>query len=39
AEGKSVLDITGEDVAAFCDELLRNAKTYACLASFGTLMM
>jgi DNA-binding ferritin-like protein (Dps family) len=28
AEGKHVLDITGEDVAAFCDELLRNAKTY-----------
>jgi len=28
AEGKSVLDVTGEDVAAFCDELLRNAKTW-----------
>lgn len=28
AEGKQVLDITGEDVAAFCDELLRHAKTY-----------
>jgi DNA-binding ferritin-like protein (Dps family) len=28
AEGKQVLEITGEDVAAFCDELLRNAKTY-----------
>src|SRR5215813_12951092 len=28
AEGKRVLDITGEDVAAFCDELLQNAKTY-----------
>ena len=27
AEGKRVLDVTGEDVAAFCDELLRNAKT------------
>ena len=27
-EGKQVLEITGEDVAAFCDELLRNAKTY-----------
>jgi DNA-binding ferritin-like protein (Dps family) len=24
AEGKRVLDVTGEDVAAFCDELLRN---------------
>jgi DNA-binding ferritin-like protein (Dps family) len=28
AEGKHVLQITGEDVAAFCDELLRNARTY-----------
>ncbi len=28
AEGKPVLDVTGEDVAAFCDELLRNAKTW-----------
>lgn len=28
AEGKPVLVITGDDVAAFCDELLRNAKTY-----------
>ncbi len=28
AEGKPVLEITGEDVAAFCDELLRNARTY-----------
>ncbi len=28
AEGKSVLEVTGEDVAAFCDELLRNASTY-----------
>lgn len=28
AEGKSVLEITGDDVAAFCDELLKNAKTY-----------
>ena len=27
AEGKRVLEITGEDVAAFCDELLRNART------------
>jgi DNA-binding ferritin-like protein (Dps family) len=29
AEGKQVLEITGEDVASFCDELLQNAKTYA----------
>ena len=28
AEGKRVLEITGEDVAAFCDELLRSASTY-----------
>lgn len=28
AEGKHVLDITGEDVASFCDELLRSAQTY-----------
>ncbi|MDL2258241.1 DUF1048 domain-containing protein [Eubacteriales bacterium OttesenSCG-928-K08] len=28
AEGKHVLEITGEDVAAFCDELMRSAQTY-----------
>lgn len=28
ADGKQVLEITGEDVAAFCDELLRSAKTW-----------
>ncbi len=28
AEGKQVLEITGRDVAAFCDELLRAAETY-----------
>lgn len=28
AEGKPVLEITGEDVASFCDELLRSARTY-----------
>ena len=28
AEGKQVLEITGEDVAAFCEELLRSASTY-----------
>lgn len=28
ADGKNVLEITGEDVAAFCDELLRSATTY-----------
>jgi DNA-binding ferritin-like protein (Dps family) len=29
ANGKRVLEITGDDVAAFCDELLRGEKTYA----------
>ena len=28
ADGKQVLEITGNDVASFCDELLENAKTY-----------
>lgn len=28
ANDKHVLDLTGEDVAGFCDELLRSAKTY-----------
>ncbi len=28
AEGKPVLEIAGEDVAAFCDELMRSARTY-----------
>jgi DNA-binding ferritin-like protein (Dps family) len=28
ADGKRVLEITGTDVAEFCDELLRNARTY-----------
>ena len=28
ADGRHALEVTGEDVAAFCDELLRNAKTY-----------
>jgi len=28
AEGRRALDVTGEDVAAFCDELLRSARTY-----------
>ncbi len=28
AEGRRALEVTGQDVAAFCDELLRNAKTY-----------
>jgi DNA-binding ferritin-like protein (Dps family) len=28
ANGRRVLEVTGEDVAAFCDELLKSAKTY-----------
>jgi DNA-binding ferritin-like protein (Dps family) len=28
ANGKTVLEITGEDVAAFCEELLHSARTY-----------
>ena len=28
ARGKRVLDITGNDVAAFCDDLLKGEKTY-----------
>lgn len=27
--GKGVLDVTGRDVAAFCDELIKDSKTYA----------
>ena len=27
-QGKRVLEITGDDVAAFCEELMRNASTY-----------
>ncbi len=29
AQGKHVLDVTGEDVAAFCDERLRGTASYA----------
>lgn len=28
AEGKKVTDLTGEDVAAFCDELVKDAETW-----------
>ena len=28
ANSKKVLEITGDDVAAFCEELLKNCKTY-----------
>ena len=27
--GKGVLDVTGSDVAAFCDELIKDSKTYS----------
>ena len=29
AIGKSVLEVTGKDVAAFCDNLIKDSKTYA----------
>ena len=29
--GKGVLEITGRDVAAFCDDLIKDSKTYADL--------
>ncbi len=29
AFGKGVLEVTGSDVAAFCDELIKDSKTYA----------
>lgn len=29
ALGKDVLAVTGSDVAAFCDELIKDSKTYA----------
>ncbi|MCY1712696.1 DUF1048 domain-containing protein [Caproiciproducens galactitolivorans] len=37
ASGKSVLEVTGSDVAAFCDDLLKDSKTYAgiCQESVG----
>ncbi len=28
ADGKAVLEVTGEDVAAFVDELLKSTRTY-----------
>lgn len=31
AMGKGVLDVTGSDVAAFCDDLIKDSKTYADL--------
>jgi len=29
SRGKSVLEITGKDVAAFCDDLIKDSKTYS----------
>jgi DNA-binding ferritin-like protein (Dps family) len=29
ADGKGVLELTGNDVAAFCDELVKDSPTYA----------
>jgi DNA-binding ferritin-like protein (Dps family) len=31
AMGKGVLNVTGKDVAAFCDDLIKDSKTYADL--------
>ncbi|MGN7357875.1 DUF1048 domain-containing protein [Paenibacillus sp. SAF-054] len=31
ASGKGVLVVTGRDVAAFCDDLIKDSKTYADL--------
>lgn len=31
ASGKGVLEVTGRDVAAFCDDLIKGSKTYADL--------
>ena len=28
ADGRRALEVTGQDVAAFCDELLKSAQTY-----------
>lgn len=35
--GKDVLEVTGRDVAAFCDDLIKDSKTYAdiCQESAG----
>ncbi|MGD9676942.1 MAG: DUF1048 domain-containing protein [Vulcanibacillus sp.] len=30
--GKGVLEVTGRDVAAFCDDLIKDSKTYADVA-------
>jgi DNA-binding ferritin-like protein (Dps family) len=29
ASGKGVLELTGSDVAAFCDDLIKDSRTYA----------
>ncbi|ANE45306.1 hypothetical protein SY83_02005 [Paenibacillus swuensis] len=29
ASGKGVLEVTGRDVAAFCDDLIKDSKTYS----------
>lgn len=29
SSGKGVLEVTGSDVAAFCDDLIKDSKTYA----------
>lgn len=37
ALGKGVLEVTGRDVAAFCDELLKDSTTYADLYQASVL--
>jgi len=32
AMGKGILEVTGRDVAAFCDDLVKDSKTYADVA-------
>lgn len=36
AMGKGVLEVTGSDVAAFCDDLIKDSKTYADLYQEST---
>jgi DNA-binding ferritin-like protein (Dps family) len=35
ALGKGVLEVTGSDVAAFCDDLIKDSKTYADIYQEG----
>ncbi len=35
--GKGVLEVTGTDVAAFCDDLIKDSKTYADIYQEATM--